>query len=324
MDSHDAYRGAQVADALAMPVHWYYDRAALRRDYGKVDHYMVPKKEHPGSILWRSEYRPLNEKGDILHDQAKYWGRPGVHYHQFLRAGENTANLKLADLLYRQVTAVGGYDANRWLDSYIEAMLTPGWHGDTYLEEYHRAFFFHYAKGKDPRKCGVPDQHIGGLAQVPALFSALVESVPLDELRRIVQEHVSLTHQHGGVLSAANCLVCLLKSLSEGENLRAAMKTLAGDWFSASKAEKWLELPDLVVVGERLSTACYIDQSFPASLYLAWKYHDDFDEGIVANTMVGGDNCHRGVVVGALLGLANGVPGHWKKSLDAAPQTHSS
>jgi len=45
----------------------------------------------------------------------------------------------------------------------------------------------------------------------------------------------------------------------------------------------------------------------PVSLYLAWKYHDDFDAAITANAMVGGDNCHRGAVVGSLLGAAHGA-----------------
>jgi ADP-ribosylglycohydrolase len=44
----------------------------------------------------------------------------------------------------------------------------------------------------------------------------------------------------------------------------------------------------------------------PAALYLVWKYHDDFTAGITANAMVGGDNCHRGAVVGSLLGAACG------------------
>ena len=29
-----ALYGLAIGDALAMPVHWYYDRAALRADYG--------------------------------------------------------------------------------------------------------------------------------------------------------------------------------------------------------------------------------------------------------------------------------------------------
>jgi ADP-ribosylglycohydrolase len=62
----------------------------------------------------------------------------------------------------------------------------------------------------------------------------------------------------------------------------------------------------LVVIGRHVSPACYILESFPAALYLAWKYADDFEAAVVANTMVGGDNCHRGAVVGALVGAARG------------------
>ena len=58
------------------------------------------------------------------------------------------------------------------------------------------------------------------------------------------------------------------------------------------------------VIGQRVSPACYIAEAFPASLYLAWKYAGDFEAGILANVNLGGDNCHRGAVVGALLGAA--------------------
>tara|TARA_B110000495_G_C22898734_1_gene524385 strand:- start:653 stop:967 length:315 start_codon:yes stop_codon:yes gene_type:complete len=75
----------------------------------------------------------------------------------------------------------------------------------------------------------------------------------------------------------------------------------AGDWFSTCKATDWARQPDRVIIGRKLSPACYIDQSFPASLYLAWKYHDDFPAAVIANAMVGGDNCHRGAVVGSLV-----------------------
>jgi ADP-ribosylglycohydrolase len=88
----EGYEGALAADALAMPVHWYYDREALRRDYGTVDRFMAPRNPHPGSILWRSSHEPLNERGDILREQARFWGQREVHYHQFLAAGENTLN----------------------------------------------------------------------------------------------------------------------------------------------------------------------------------------------------------------------------------------
>ncbi len=307
----EAYHGALAADTLAMPVHWYYDTEALCRDYGTVDRFMEPKNPHPGSILWRSEYQPLNEKGDILRDQARYWGQRGIHYHQFLKAGENTLNYRLSSELFAFVKEHGGYDADAWLERYIARMLEPGWHRDTYVEEFHRAFFTRYAQGKKPRKCGISDEHIGGLAMVPALCAALCSQelgTGLSELRMIVKEHVGLTHAHANVLRAADTLVRLLWKVTEGEPVREAIRSEAGDWISGNKSDSWLHQPDEHVIGSRYSPACYIADAMPATLYLVWKYHRDFSAGIIANAMVGGDSCHRGAVVGSILGAACSVP----------------
>jgi len=206
----------------------------------------------------------------------------------------------------------GGYDPDVWLEHYIDFMLTPGNHRDTYLEEYHRGFFTRYAMGKPPRKCAIQDEHIGGLAQVPALCYVM-RGVELTELRAAVKEHVGLTHAHANVLRAADTLARLLFRIREGLSLRESIRREAGDWISGNKAENWTSQPDTHIIGQRFSPACYIAESMPASLYLAWKYHDDFDAGIIANTMVGGDNCHRGAVVGSLLGAANGVAEKWLK-----------
>ncbi len=297
--------GTFIGDALAMPVHWYYDRAALQRDYGVVRDYQPPRNPHPDSILWRSAYTPLNERGDILHEQAQYWGQRGVHYHQFLRAGENTLNLQLARVLVESLHERGRYDAEDYLRRYLDFLLTPGRHRDTYVEECHRKFFTAYARGTDPRKCGGNDIHIGGLAHVGVLCAHLADDP--EALRAAVREHVQLTHRAPEVLAAADALVRILCRVLGGGELRAAIFEHASDWLSPRKVEQWSREPDDVVIGRRVSPACYIADAFPASLYLAWKYADDFEAGIIANTNVGGDNCHRGAVVGALLGAAAGA-----------------
>ena len=47
-------------------------------------------------------------------------------------------------------------------------------------------------------------------------------------------------------------------------------------------------------------------------LYLAYKYADSFEDAVLANTNVGGENCHRGSALGALMGAAVGVQvGSW-------------
>ena len=156
-----------------MPTHWYYDRNALDRDYGDFDDYLPPRSPHPDSILWRSTYDPIGPKADILKNQAKYWGQRGVHYHQFLQAGENTLNLKLSVELYRWIILRGEFNLNAWLRRYAQVMLTPDWHNDTYAEEYHRKFFTNYARGKALDSCGSEDLHIGALSLIPGLLAGL-------------------------------------------------------------------------------------------------------------------------------------------------------
>jgi ADP-ribosylglycohydrolase len=304
--SRQAFLGSLIADAAAMPVHWYYDRQALARDYGTITDYLAPKNPHPDSILWRSSYTAAGPKTDILREQAEYWGKRGVHYHQFLGAGENTLNQVLAVELYEMARRDRDYDPERWLDRYVAFMLTPGKHRDTYVEEYHRDFFTNLAAGRKPINCGVRDVHIGGLVPVPALVAAFG---PLHhDLRRIVRLHVGLSHKDPEVLDAADVFLNLLVRVARGEDLRTAILEHSNGWISAAKIRDWDRHPDDVVVGRLLSPACYITEAFPAALFLAWRHAGDFAAGVCANAQVGGDNCHRGTVVGGLLGAACPIP----------------
>lgn len=220
----NAYLGSLVADAVSMPVHWYYDREALRAEYDEITGYLAPRNPHAGSILWRSHHAAPNEKGEILHDQEVYWRQRGIHYHQFLKAGENTLNFQLATELVR----LCGKTAT--------TMPTRG-------------------SPVTSISCSHP-----ATTATPTWRSIIVDSSP-----------------------------AMLRASRPGN---ARFRTNTSAVF-------------------RKCPACYIAESMPASLYLAWKYHDNFDAGILANAMVGGDNCHRGAVVGSLLGAAYGVPAKW-------------
>lgn len=306
--------GAFLGDALAMPVHWYYDRLALKRDYGRVTELVAPRNPHADSILWRSSYAAPNAKGEILHDQAQYWGKRGVHYHQFLRAGENTLNMQLGLLLLESLRACGGYDRGDYTRRYIEFITMPGRHRDTYLEECHRNFFTKYARGKKPEDCGGEDIHIGGLAHVPilAVYYAHDEAAALAAVR----EHVRVTHRGALVETAARDLTKMLLAILNGHGVREGIEQHGNGWVGRRKLEAWSARPDEEVVGEILSPACYLEDSFPASLFLAWKYADSLEAALVANTNLGGDNCHRGIVVGALVGAGGApVPTRWERAL---------
>lgn len=318
-----ALYGLYIGDALSMPVHWIYDRAKLVEQYGRVTDYMVPRPDHPDSILWRSHYEAPNEKGEILHDQAPYWGRKNVHYHRFLQPGENTLNLQLCSLLIESLNARGGYDADDWLSRYIDFMTTPGNHRDTYVEEYHRAFFTRYAQGHPPRKCGIPEKHISGLiGLVPILV--FYRDRP-DRAREAALEHMKLTHHGEKMEHAARFLFDILLPVLNGADLRetleAAIDRQDNPYYGHS-FRKWLDQPDEWIVGARVSSACYVPESVPAVIYLALKYHDRPEEGLIANTNLGGENAARGAVLGALLGANNGLlglPERWVTGLKTPP-----
>jgi ADP-ribosylglycohydrolase len=243
--ARDAFLGSLVADAVAMPVHWYYDRQALDRDYPDLlppprgPAYLAPRSPHADSILWRSQWTPPGPKFDILRDQAAFWGRRGIHYHQFLTAGENTLNFRLATELFAFVRRHRDYDPLPWLDLSIKLMLEPGWHRDTYVEEYHRHFFTNLGAGRKPASCGVRDVHIGGLVPVPALVAALGPRHP--DLRRIVRLHVGLTHKDDDVLAAADALVRILTT-TLGVQAGFAQNQL--DRFSGIRLRHRCTIPD--------------------------------------------------------------------------------
>ncbi len=318
-----AIYGLFIGDALAMPVHWYYDTLALQRDYGRVTDYVAPKNPHPDSILWRSSYNPLNEKGNILHDQAQYWGKRGIHYHQFLEAGENTLNLKLCAVLMESLNANRGYSSDDYLKRYIAFMTTPGTHRDTYVEEYHRHFFTNFAKGKPPHQCGVTEKHIGGLVGlVPVVV--FYRHFP-SRAREAALEHLSLSHLGQKMTTAAELLVHLLLEVLSGKPLREVLLQKIQDQKNplyGHPYREWLAEPDQKVIGMHLSTACYVEESVPSVLYLALKYHDEPKQGLISNTNLGGDNVYRGAVLGSLLGAANGLeafPSRWVKGLRHSP-----
>jgi ADP-ribosylglycohydrolase len=315
--------GLFIGDALAMPVHWYYDRLALQRDYGHVRDFLAPRNPHPDSILWRSSYEPISKAGNILHEQAQFWGQRGIHYHQFLKAGENTLNLKLCALLMDSLNAKRGYDADDYLKRYINYMTTPGNHRDTYVEEYHRHFFAKYAQGVPPRKCGVQEKHIGGLVGVVPIV-VFYKDDP-EKARKAALEHLSLTHLGPKMEDATVLLGGLLLQILNGLPLKEALTAEMGKQrspFAGYPFLKWLDETDDLVVGRRFSTACYVEESVPSVIYLALKYHDDPENGLIANTNLGGDNAYRGAVLGALLGAANGIeafPERWIKGLRHPP-----
>ena len=338
----DRLRGALwgmfVGDALAMPVHWYYNIAALQRDFGVIRDYQPPKAEHPNSIMALASTGKAGrgaQDGDVVGEvillgKKHHWGQEKRHYHQGMQAGDNTLNLLCARVLLRSLNTNGRHDPADFLREYVNFMTTPDQHNDTYAESYHRDFFANYARGLPPERCAGAEGHdtasIGGLVGLPPVIFAATLSGERTTAAAAALAQLRLTHLSAKLerfaLEFCDVLVHLLCDPSPqlAPLACAAAKRLGFPAEVVVERVRRNGTSDLDVIGGLLSSACYIDHSLPAVLYLAARYPDDFEAALIANTNAGGDNCHRGAVLGAIMGAALGVaaiPGRWRQGLTA-------
>lgn len=268
--------------------------------------------------------------GDIiLKGKAQHWGGQRTHYHHGLQAGDNTLNACCARLMMRHLVEQGEYNKTAWLDEYIAFMTAdPAQHPDTYAESYHRGFFANLKAGLNPEKCGAVTHDtpsMGALVTVAPLAYALFQTHNLEQTQSVCCEHVQLTHPDSGLMNVVCAYVALLHYFVHGskdaqlgatispelivDQYKKAASTIAG-----VKLDKLLQTKsgDAAIVGGMFSTACYITDSWPSVCYLAAKYHESPGRALLINTNLGGENAHRGAVLGSLVGA---VAGRYDESL---------
>jgi|TARA_B110000263_G_scaffold241102_1_gene244980 ADP-ribosylglycohydrolase len=319
-----------VGDSLAMPVHWYYNPMDIFKQFsGGITKLEAAPKYHPSSIMslhstkrgGRDAKRPSSSQPEIVGDvilkgKRQFWNQPNQHYHQGMLAGENTLNSHCARIIMRALGSNGGhYNEEQFLNAYIELMTAnPALHPDTYAESYHRGFFANLSAGKPHNKCGAVTHDtasMGGLVTIaPIMISERLLGTPLEDVQTICHKHIQLTHPDEFLAKVCSDYIGLLDALLFSLDAQRPQEIIA-TW---AKRSIGITMPELLgkvhsdndVVGRLFSSACYISDSWPSVLYLAYKYADKPVAGLLANTNLGGDNAHRGSVLGVILGLASG------------------
>jgi len=319
-----------VGDALAMPVHWYYRVHDIEKQFpGGISKLEAAPEFHPSSIMslhstqkgGRGAQMTKGETREIvgeviLKGKRNFWGKTNQHYHQQMRAGENTLNAHCARVVMRSIQANNGhYNKQCFVQDYINFMTAdPPLHPDTYAESYHRGFFSNLEKGKPKDQCGAithDTASIGALVTIaPIVLAERLRDTKLTEVQTLCHEHLFLTHPDKHLGEICSAYVALLDSLlfgTEDQLPQDALASTAKSSFNLDVADLVRKYPeDRVVIGQVFSPACYIDGSWPGVLFLAFKYCTDIRQALLANTNLGGDNVHRGAVLGTLLGLVNG------------------
>eukprot|EP01041_Mallomonas_annulata_P004373 gene4373-8709_t len=352
--------GLYVADATAMPVHWMYDTNQLKRDYGTIRGYVQPKDRFDGSIMNLSNTGGGgrgSDQGDIvgsviLHGKKKYWLRGGnFHYHLGLQAGENTLEAQLTRLLTRSITELKSFSVDDFLTKYASFMQTPGSHNDTYASTAHRMFFANVLRGKPLKDCADNDGHntdaIDALTLTVPVILKYAEA-PREERNMMtddafavdtndllfvyillndqwkVRQVVRATRKSTALNAYADAFADLLVAVLQGNDLRSAVERCGSALGGSDGLVRSVKTMVERSRGDPM-VACYIESSFPALLFFAYKYADSPEEAILANANAGGENVARGSLLGALLGAAHGVDAFpaWSQELHGKDQINA-
>lgn len=278
------------------------------------------------------------------------------HYHHGLKAGENTLGANLLRVLMRSVISSKSYNQEHFLHEFIAYMSDADKNKDPYTERYIREWFTKYTEGAEPTACAEDQRNIWSISSNGGIIRPLLLSLSSASSYKglgIALSHQQLTHKSDNISSALSILVPFLHDVIHGHDLMCALdkyasqvslikisgKNLTKRYFEsngpgnipkdemykihAEYSNKQLDLDLLLreytadeIYGEVFSTACYPEHSLPILLYILKKNCFKFKESVLENANVGGDNVHRGMILGMLCGAANEeIPQDMKEAL---------
>ena len=253
---------------------------------------------------------------------------------------------------------MGRYDPASFLDDFVEYMTTSGKNRDPYTEIYLRRWFENYARGMPPHACAELQRNVWSIGSHGGVIRPMVVASIANSAYRglgLAIEHQNLTHRSENVAGALGILVPLLTELINGANPldtitahahRVRSPEITGKALFAAyrdhngpgnipPSEMWQlhtalrdapyevdrlaqSLSEPEVVNSLFATACYPEHGLPLLLYFSRKHACDVEATLIANANAGGDNVHRGMVAGMIVGAANDdMPDHLIRGLIA-------
>ena len=272
--------GSLCADALSVGVHWIYDTNELAQKHGRVSEYKAPGAD---------SYHPHKQAGDQGH------------------VGDQSLCL-LKFLVREKKWSPSGF-MDDWLGMWPEY--------DDYIDGATKATLANVQSQSDKTMGGSDSVEIAGPARIAPLVCHLANSTEEEVVRASVEQTI-LTHRSPEAEESATFLAKAGYRLMRGASLLDTLNETAPEW-ALKKANSVLSENAVDAIGQ-LGPACSISSALPSVLYLALKHEDDIETAFIENAMAGGDNCARGLVLGMLLGAANGmasIPNYWVENLRA-------
>ncbi len=272
--------GSYSADALSLGVHWIYDTNELAQKHGRVSEYKAPGAD---------SYHPHKQAGDQGH------------------VGDQSLCL-LQFLLREKKWSPSGF-MNDWLGMWPEY--------NDYIDGATKSTLANLQNQANNTQVGSDSVEIAGPARIAPLVCHLANSTEEEVVRASIEQTI-LTHRSPEAEESATFFAKAGYRLMHGANLVDTLNETAPAW-ALQKANAVVSENAVDAIG-KLGPACSISSALPSVLYLALKYGDDIETAFIENAMAGGDNCARGLILGMLLGAANGmasIPNYWVENLRA-------
>ncbi|XP_033637482.1 uncharacterized protein LOC117298367 isoform X1 [Asterias rubens] len=260
--------------------------------------------------------------------------------------------------LYNEEPTMDDSALSMVLAAYVKFMTTPGSHSDTYAESYHREFFrdwleegspveaeevLKFADQRDKRlQSGHIDHNIDSIGALIMPIPVIMHCANMNssDAVKYAVRLVSLTHCSRSLIPFVELYSNVLHNVLNGASLkdeaqRALESSVLGGSSTWKRAQKYSKTAAKYPMGSEgrlrvyqeavshFGLACYIKGAVTSLFFLAHEFHDNFEAGVLTNTNCGGENCHRGGALGALLGAEAGrtgkdVPKAFKSGLQSS------
>ena len=280
MNRKDALAGVLVADAAAMGLHWLYDQEQIKT---------------------------ISDSGDILFrqpDSAVYAGRKGYFAHAARRAGQLSHYGESARIV-GQLTSDGEYQTQTHRQHFFNA-FGPCGHYTGYADRPTKKLVARMIseEAEISDASGMDDNQMPAVCVVAGIFASGQPAETVSKAAQVISINAEVVASAEAVY---RCLVELEQGASMQDALRVSADAMTGSVGELMREALAIETYQPLESASRFGLACYVEHSMPLVWHLL-KHATDFESAVRDNIRCGGDSCGRSMALGAIAGLAFGVP----------------
>ncbi len=319
-----AFIGALIGEALGVGPHWYYDLDELKENYGSwIDDYTYPKDDRYHAGLEAGE---ISQPGFIIEKMAAYLVQEkGYQKDSFTKM--------MDEVLFPHIDGtpmggIGGYTSQMMREVYYQRVIKKkSWDevasiSDT-TESLERNIPTAIYYALDLKKLSYTIAENTALTQSDNITGSLSVAFNL-VLAMLIQGHkldTDISHKlmkkvYSHELPFYHVTSNNLGMPKHGEGIRlnkglfaSPDALLSPSYMARAAADDSIVIEPAYKVSIVYGMPCAIYHMLPPSYYLAAKFKDDFESGVLHALNGGGQNQIRAMLTGALIGAQVGLSG---------------